>query len=433
MSKTNGIVITNDISSWKFFQYPVTFHLLSYIFLKAQEADGDAVVLSIRQLADQLHGVTYKELRVACNHLVADGIISIEKQNRLSLVRIRQWHALSSVVLPFKAQSGAQSLALQVADNQLAHSNKPQPKGAIKGANSGAIQNRAQSMAQSGAQSENPQLSDNQLQTSDSNKTKGAIEGAIEGANNRKVSPKKKKVSPEPPIKNKENTPSKDHTHKQKLDAAFFEKVRVAFNNLAMGTAIPTCTKMTESRKQLVRNFINDYSIEEIDTLFQIVRNSPRLCDGRSGKTIKFDVLFSEKYYVGIMEGSWSVPEPQQNKAKSLPKPAQPATQDVQSSTPTLSREERRKAFLQSWVDTERSSKSKHGQDILMAAYKSGELQKFGITWQPSVDNDLQELSTLNQLGQQIQSASKQQSASAADIIAADPNGYLAKIINKNV
>jgi hypothetical protein len=448
MNKINGITLTGEIASWKYFSFPLTFHLLVYLYLSTQEQDGDSVTVSVRQLCRQFNGVTYKELRVAFQHLVDEGIISACRKGRMTVVSFRQWHGLSGIMLPCGAQLEAQSGAQLRAQSEL----QPQPlnkgvsalsskkkgaiKGAVTGANEGADENRAQLMTQLMAQSENLQPSENKPLETDTNTTKGAIEGAIEGANNRKGSLQKEKVSPTPPLNKKNSLPPKDQKNKKRLDDAFFEKVRTAFNSLAIGTAIRSCTKMSEERKQLVRNFIDDYSVEDLDRLFAAVREAPRLYQGRSGKSIQFDTLFSPKFYVGIMEGSWSAPEPQPKKVSSLPEPPAQTVAPAASSSPQPTYKEQKKMerrkLLQGYIDAVVQNPKHVCLAMLMASYRNGELKELGLDWKPSIDSEVSQLEELNRQGQQIHAGAKKQSVSAQEMLAEDPDGLLARILSNN-
>ena len=394
MSKTDGIIITGAISEWKYFNFPLTFHLLAYLYIHAQEQEDATVTVSVRQLARQFK-TTYKEMRVALNHLIGERIISVSRKAGLSVITFSQWNSLNGIIIPYRAHKGAHK----------------------------------------GAQVENSQPTENEVLRMMCEDTEGAHEGAHEGARNRKGSQKKEKVSPTPPIKSKESTPPKDQKNKKiRFSDDFFEKVRVAFNALAIGTAIRSCTKMSDERKQLVRNFVDDYSVEDIDRLFSAVREAPRLYKGRSGKSIQFDTLFSPKFYVGIMEGSWSAPEPQPNVVSSLPEPpAQTETADSSLPQPTYKERKKneRRELLRGYIeDFKKNPKSSCGK-LLMAVYNNGELKELGLDWKPSVDSDIQQLEELNKQGQKIHSSSNKKSASAAEVIADDPNGLLARIIKQ--
>ena len=394
MSKTDGIIITGAISEWKYFNFPLTFHLLAYLYIHAQEQEDATVTVSVRQLARQFK-TTYKEMRVALNHLIGERIISVSRKAGLSDITFSQWNSLNGIIIPYRAHKGAHK----------------------------------------GAQVENSQPTENEVLRMMCEDTEGAHEGAHEGARNRKGSQKKEKVSPTPPIKSKESTPPKDQKNKKiRFSDDFFEKVRVAFNALAIGTAIRSCTKMSDERKQLVRNFVDDYSVEDIDRLFSAVREAPRLYKGRSGKSIQFDTLFSPKFYVGIMEGSWSAPEPQPNVVSSLPEPpAQTETSDSSLPQPTYKERKKneRRELLRGYIeDFKKNPKSSCGK-LLMAVYNNGELKELGLDWKPSVDSDIQQLEELNKQGQKIHSSSNKKSASAAEVIADDPNGLLARIIKQ--
>lgn len=394
MSKTDGIIITGAISEWKYFNFPLTFHLLAYLYIHAQEQEDATVTVSVRQLARQFK-TTYKEMRVALNHLIGERIISVSRKAGLSVITFSQWNSLNGIIIPYRAHKGAHK----------------------------------------GAQVENSQPTENEVLRMMCEDTEGAHEGAHEGARNRKGSQKKEKVSPTPPIKSKESTPPKDQKNKKiRFSDDFFEKVRVAFNALAIGTAIRSCTKMSDERKQLVRNFVDDYSVEDIDRLFSAVREAPRLYKGRSGKSIQFDTLFSPKFYVGIMEGSWSAPEPQPNVVSSLPEPpAQTETADSSLPQPTYKERKKneRRELLRGYIEGFKKNPTSSCGKILMAAYNNGELKELGLDWKPSVDSDIQQLEELNKQWQKIHSSSNKKSASAAEVIADDPNGLLARIIKQ--
>ena len=438
MSKTDGIIITGAISEWKYFNFPLTFHLLAYLYIHAQEQEDATVTVSVRQLARQFK-TTYKEMRVALNHLIGERIISVSRKAGLSVITFSQWNSLNGIIIPYRAQQGAHKGAQvensQPTENEVLRMMCEDTEGALKGALKGACKNGAHKGAHKGAQVENSQPTENEVLRMMCEDTEGALKGALKGARNRKGSQKKEKVSPTPPIKSKESTPPKDQKNKKiRFSDNFFEKVRVAFNALAIGTAIRSCTKMSDERKQLVRNFVDDYSVEDIDRLFAAVREAPRLYKGRSGKSIQFDTLFSPKFYVGIMEGSWSAPEPQPNVVSSLPEPpAQTETADSSLPQPTYKERKKneRRELLRGYIEGfKKNPKSSCGK-ILMAAYNNGELKELGLDWKPSVDSDLQQLEELNKQGQKIHSSSNKKSASAAEVIADDPNGLLARIIKQ--
>ena len=438
MSKTDGIIITGAISEWKYFNFPLTFHLLAYLYIHAQEQEDATVTVSVRQLARQFK-TTYKEMRVALNHLIGERIISVSRKAGLSVITFSQWNSLNGIIIPYRAHKGAHKVAQvensQPTENEVLRMMCEDTEGAHEGAHEGACKNGAHKGAHKVAQVENSQPTENEVLRMMCEDTEGAHEGAHEGARNRKGSQKKEKVSPTPPIKSKESTPPKDQKNKKiRFSDDFFEKVRVAFNALAIGTAIRSCTKMSDERKQLVRNFVDDYSVEDIDRLFSAVREAPRLYKGRSGKSIQFDTLFSPKFYVGIMEGSWSAPEPQPNVVSSLPEPpAQTETADSSLPQPTYKERKKneRRELLRGYIeDFKKNPKSSCGK-LLMAVYNNGELKELGLDWKPSVDSDIQQLEELNKQWQKIHSSSNKKSASAAEVIADDPNGLLARIIKQ--
>lgn len=418
---SDGITIIPDIMNWKYFSYPVTFQTLAFLALTAAGSRDGAIVVSVREMAKQLHNVTYKEVRIAMEHLQKESIINTEKQGRYTIVRFQQWHSLSRCLLPYTAQpmaqSEAQSAVLQLLESQPVGMDSQTTKGAISGALKGAIENGAQSRAQSRAQSQSLETPANTDVSEDSENGKGAIEGANMGALVGKRNKKEKSLSPAP-LSKKENNKEKGRK-KIKTDGAFFENLKERFNALFRGTKIPECTRMTDDRKLLVKHFIEDYSIEDIETLLQKVAASTDLMNPKRKGNTPFNWIFTPKNYTDIMEGSYDDFEPQQKEQQVQPQqqPIQEEPQHVET------REEREKRQLQEYrnrlqglADLAMRPDAGHiTRNAAMDAYKSGKFKEFGIDFTPP-----SEVPDTSPSG-----------ASAADIINSDPEGYLASILKQ--
>ena len=410
---SDGIAIIPDMMNWKYFSYPVTFQTLAFLALTAAGSRDGAIVVSVRDMAKQLHNVTYKEVRIAMEHLQKESIISTEKQGRHTIVRFQQWHSLSRCLLPYtahsEAQSEAQSAVMQLLESQAVGMDSQTTKGAISGALKGAIENGAQSRAQSQSL-ETPANTD---VSEDSENGKGANMGALVGKRNKK----EKSLSPAP-LSKKENNKEKGRK-KIKTPDGFFEELKERFNALFRGTKIPQCTRMTDDRKLLVKHFIDDYSIEAIETLLQKVAASTDLMNPKRKGNTPFNWIFTPKNYTDIMEGSYDDFEPQQKEQQVQPQqqPIQEEPQHVET------REEREKRQLQEYrnrlqglADLAMRPDAGHiTRNAAMDAYKSGKFKEFGIDFTPP-----SEVPDTSPSG-----------ASAADIINSDPEGYLASILKQ--
>ena len=419
---SDGITIIPDIMNWKYFSYPVTFQTLAFLALTAAGSRDGAIVVSVREMAKQLHNVTYKEVRIAMEHLQKESIINTEKQGRYTIVRFQQWHSLSRCLLPYTAQpmaqSEAQSAVLQLLESQAVGMDSQTTKGAISGALKGANENGAQSRAQSRAQSQSLETPANTDVSEDSENGKGAIEGANMGALVGKRNKKEKSLSPAP-LSKKENNKEKGRK-KIKTPDGFFEELNERFNALFRGTKIPQCTRMTDDRKLLVKHFIDDYSIEAIETLLQKVAASTDLMNPKRKGNTPFNWIFAPKNYTDIMEGSYDDFEPQQKEQQVQPQqqPIQEGPQHVET------KEEREKRQLQEHRNrlqglADLAMRPDAGQFTMQAAmdaYKSGKFKELGIDFTPPSaavpDTSLS-------------------GASAADIINSDPEGYLASILKQ--
>lgn len=418
---SDGIAIIPDMMNWKYFSYPVTFQTLAFLALTAAGSRDGAIVVSVRDMARKLHNVTHKEIRIAMEHLQKESIISTEKQGRYTIVRFQQWHSLSRCLLPYTAQpmaqSEAQSQISQMLDTTESLQSLPLQRGTIKGTMDGTIENGAQSRAQSRAQSQSLEMPVNTGTSEESENKKGAIEGANMGALVGKRNKKEKSAPPTPPTKKETN--KEKGRKKIKTDGAFFENLKERFNALFRGTKIPECTRMTDDRKLLVKHFIDDYSIEAIETLLQKVAASTDLMNPKRKGNTPFNWIFTPKNYTDIMEGSYDDFEPQQKEkqAQSLqPIQVQPQHIETKEEREKRLRQEHRNR-LQGLANLAMSPKAgTFAKNAAMDAYKSGTFKEFGIDFTPP--------------SAAVPDASPS-GASAADIINSDPEGYLASILKQ--
>lgn len=415
---SDGITIIPDIMNWKYFSYPVTFQTLAFLALTAAGSRDGAIVVSVRDMAKQLHNVSHKEIRTAMEHLQKESIISTEKQGRYTIVRFQQWHSLSRCILPYQAQSMAQSEAQSEILQMLSDTGslKPQPHqtGTINGTFDGTIKNRAQSWAQSWAQSQSVETPVNTSCLEVSEETEGTINGTINGTLVGKRNNKEKGPSPTPPTKKETN--KEKGRKKIKTPDGFFEKLKERFNTLFRGTKIPECTRMTDDRKLLVKHFIDDYSIEDVETLLQKVLASTDLMNPKRKGNTPFNWIFTPKNYTDIMEGSYDDFEPQQKDRQVQPQQQVQVQPEREETT-----EERKKRLWQQEHDrlqgiANLAMSPEAGKMTLGAAkglYECGKFREYGIIYTPPDEKP------------------QPSTASAADIINSDPEGYLASILKQ--
>ena len=366
------IVISPAILSWPHFHSAATLRCLLYVWLSAADTPDHIICISVRALAKRFR-VSYKTIRGAIQRLEREGLITTSRQGALTAIHpVNPIDITDPIIRYYK---GAPKVALG---------------------------------AQSGRTADTPELLINTNNSGKSESDKGRTSGAPKSARVGKEN-KEKKNSPHTPLLKEKNTKEKDEKKIKRLSPVFFEHLKSFFNRTFAATCVPSVIKIHEPRQQAVLNFMEDFSKEAITELLTRVRNTPRMVNGRSGKTMTFDTIFSEKNYFAIMEGAWDNPALNRPAKKSVTVVANNSSVKPEDDETT---EETRAALLKKYTMVPSTSPAyKHKNPILLDAYTSGELRKMNIDWKPAEQTAPQ---------------------TAADILRNDPNGYLAGIINNH-
>ena len=395
------IVISPAILSWPHFHSAATLRCLLYVWLSAADTPDHIICISVRALAKRFR-VSYKTIRGAIQRLEREGLITTNRQGALTAIHPVNPIDITDPIIRYykgapKVALGAQSGRTADTPELPINTNKSGKSESDKGRTSGAIRihigAQSEQRAQSGRTADIPELPINTNNSGKSESDKGRTSGA----------PKTARVGKE------KNTKEKDEKKIKRLSPGFFENLKSFFNRTFADTCVPSVIKIHEPRQQAVLNFMEDFSKEAITELLTRVRNTPRMVNGRSGKTMTFDTIFSEKNYFAIMEGAWDNP--------ALNRPAKKTETVIANNSPVKpeddeTSEEIRAALLKKYTMVPSTSPAyKHIYPILLDAYTSGELRKMNIDWKPAEQTAPQ---------------------TAADILRNDPNGYLAGIINNH-
>lgn len=446
--KTDGYIFTPELLQWRYFHRPVVVQVLIHVLLSSAHNEASAATLSYRDLALQLH-TTVKTIRVAIDVLIAEKIITKCSAPRASTkLYVNSSHPLSHCIIPwqrdqgaqvtahFGAQIGAQSRAqiqssevpLNKGDSEDSETSKGTDNGAIKGTK--RAQSRAQPKqgaqprAQSGAQISHSETPLNKGDSEDLEIVKGTDKGIAKGTEVREKKQIKENLSPETPIKENKQRKEKAHPQTQKkekekksgdAETQFSEVLRL-FNRLFLGTQVKPISKMTPDRKKLVAKFISDYSFEDIEPMLRKALDSDLLSGRKDGGCyISFNWLFNPKNYEPLMEGTFDNPTIAASAEKKPSKPQQKKTPSPPSSDGSLSIGERWKLAQQSQQSAEAyrdkvnrsiilghiDNLKKHPQDkqalqSLERFYRDGTIQRLGIDWTPTVEEETKNLLELD-------------------------------------
>ena len=410
------IVISPAILSWPHFHSAATLRCLLYVWLSAADTPDHIICLSVRALAKRFR-VSYKTIRGAIQRLEREGLITTSRQGALTAIHpvnpiditdpiIRYYKGAPNVVLGAQSGRTADTSEMPIDTNNSGKS--VSDKGRTSGTIRAHIEAQSEQRAQSGRTADTPEMPINTNNSGESESDKGRTSGTQKSARVGKEN-KEKKNSPHTPLLKEKNTKEKDEKKIKKLSPVFFENLKSFFNRTFADTCVPSVIKIHEPRQQAVLNFMEDFSKEAITELLTRVRNTPRMVNGRSGKTMTFDTIFSEKNYFAIMEGAWDNPALNRPAKKSVTVVANNSSVKPEDDETT---EETRAALLKKYTMVPSTSPAyKHIYPILLDAYTSGELRKMNIDWKPAEQTAPQ---------------------TAADILRNDPNGYLAGIINNH-
>lgn len=157
-------------------------------------------------------------------------------------------------------------------------------------------------------------------------------------------------------------------------------EIKEVYNKTFSGQLI-AWKRLSEKMIMKVETCIQRFGRQSVDMVFDQIKHEPfSLGENNTGFKADFDFIFKVDQYEKYLE---------RYKLRMSKKPAQPpaASEPQQSSIYDRQEEtpqEKRKLLLINWVEAEARKKTDIGQALLMASYNNGELQKFGIEWEPN-------------------------------------------------
>lgn len=175
--------------------------------------------------------------------------------------------------------------------------------------------------------------------------------------------------------------PSKTREKEQK---ALADEIKALYNKTFEGK-LPEWQRMSEKMARKVNRCIEHYGRQSIDIVFeQILHESFALGENRTGFIAEYDHIFEldhfEKYLARYKLRHSKKPQPQQEQKQ---KQGGVGVVEDQPQRSPKSQDERRRT-LQELVDYVRSNPRSISCGALEEAYRSGELQKYGIDWKPN-------------------------------------------------
>jgi len=175
--------------------------------------------------------------------------------------------------------------------------------------------------------------------------------------------------------------PSKTREKEQK---ALADEIKALYNKTFEGK-LPEWQRMSEKMTRKVNRCIEHYGRQSIDIVFeQILHESFALGENGTGFIAEYDHIFEldnfEKYLARYKLRHSKKPQPQQEQKQ---KQGSVGVVEDQPQRSPKSQDERRRT-LQELVDYVRSNPRSISCGALEEAYRSGELQRYGIDWKPN-------------------------------------------------
>lgn len=168
--------------------------------------------------------------------------------------------------------------------------------------------------------------------------------------------------------------PSKNERESTK---ALIYEIKEAYNKKFAGQLIEW-QRLSAKMIQKVEICIKRFGRHSVDLVFDEIQNEPfTMGENKTGFRADFDFIFDIDNYEKFL----SRYRLRMNKKQAQPsQPQQTSIFDRIEESP----QEKRKALLMTWVESEAKRSTERGQAFLTQCYNSGELQRFGIQWQPN-------------------------------------------------
>ena len=414
------------------YRHHLAFALLAWIATRPlhQACPDGMVEFSVREICKPVFGCSYKQLRSALDFLVRCGCI--EKEEGF-YTRVRLAFSLAQ----FEAQQMAQDMAQ--ADSPLRADNQPLAdiQADIEGAGQGILRAQikasrkrvAQRKAQARAQAEAADNTDNVKLTSSSSFNKGASNGtSSDKIARRKEKNNEKETFPSALLsKEKENKKEKEesppHTpniYKLSRTAGArareidFNAILQLWNYTFQGTKVKRITRITEQRQQLIEQYCATHGEGSIQKLLSNTLHSPMLIGKTKGHhPTSFNWVFDPDNAQQILEGTW-LDDGSLNVAPSAQQPQQP-----QRSMTEAEKQQAERTRIEEILRRAQADPSSHCVGVAREMQRNGTLARYGLSFPIDAQSEDERLSQLSQ------------AFTADQIIQGDPNGRLAKILNR--
>lgn len=168
------------------------------------------------------------------------------------------------------------------------------------------------------------------------------------------------------------NIPSKNERESQR---ALIYEIKEVYNKKFAGMLIEW-QRLSAKMIQKVDICIQRFGRSSVDMVFDQILNEPfSLGENKTGFRADFDFIFEVRNYEKYLS-RYKL----RTSKKQSQRPQQTSIFDQTEESP----QEKRKALLISWVESEKKRSTERGQSLLIQCYNSGELQKFGIEWEPN-------------------------------------------------
>ena len=183
------------------------------------------------------------------------------------------------------------------------------------------------------------------------------------------------------------NTPSNNERGSRK---ALVLEIKDIYNKMFEGQLIEW-QRLSEKMIMKVDTCVMRFGRQSVDMVFDQVKHEPfSLGENNTGFKADFDFIFRldqyEKYLsrYNLRISKKEQPPQQKPKVATQAQKAKPQQLSILDEAPEPTPQEKRRIFLLNWVKSEQDHRTERGQDILIASFNNGELEKLGIDWKPN-------------------------------------------------
>ena len=149
---------------------------------------------------------------------------------------------------------------------------------------------------------------------------------------------------------------------------------------------LPPCIRLSTSTRIAVEECLRRFGYQSVDMVFQqIKREKFHLGDNKTGFIANFSFIFTPKNYQQYLERAQLARQKKESQPQKATVPAIQVEPQLSKEEKEAQRDQNRRETLQSLVESLKTLDHKPvWYSILVSAYESGELAKYGIDWKPT-------------------------------------------------